>query len=99
MLVHNVFFFLRKDLDGDQITRFRLGLESLKAIHTAEAVYIGSPAEVAERPVLDKSYDFCLTVIFKDITSHDAYQADPIHQNFIGTFKDSWKKVKVFDAD
>jgi hypothetical protein len=99
MLVHNVFFFLKKDLDGDKITQFRLGLESLKSIQSAEAVYIGSPAEVADRPVLDKSYDFCLTVIFQDIASHDAYQADPVHQNFIGSFKDMWQQVKVYDAD
>jgi hypothetical protein len=99
MLVHNVFFFLRKDLSEDQVTEFRAGLESLKQIQIAESVYIGTPAEVAERPVLDKSYDFCLTVIFKDIACHDAYQADPVHQNFIGSFKELWEKVKVYDAD
>ncbi len=99
MLVHNVFFWLRKDLDGAQITEFRMGLESLKTIEHAEAIYVGSPAQVPERPVLDTSYDFCLTVVLKDVTAHNAYQADPVHQAFIGSFKDSWKKVKVYDAD
>ncbi len=99
MLVHTVFFWLRKDLDGDQITEFRMGLESLKTIEHADAVYIGSPARTAERPVLDTSYDFCLTVILKDVPAHDAYQADDKHQAFIGDFKDFWKKVKVYDAD
>jgi len=99
MLIHNVFFWLKKELDGDQVTHFRMGLESLKKIESADSVYIGTPAEVADRPVLDTSYDFCLTVILKDVAAHDAYQADPIHQNFIASFKDSWKKVKVYDAD
>lgn len=99
MLVHNVFFWLRKDLDGDQITDFRMGLESLKTIEHAEMVYIGSPAQVAERPVLDTSYDFCLTVILKDVAAHDAYQIDEKHQAFLGKFKEFWKKVKVYDAD
>jgi hypothetical protein len=99
MLVHTVFFWLRKDLDGAQITEFRMGLESLKAIEHAEAVYVGSPADTAERPVLDTSYDFCLTVLLKDVPAHDAYQADPKHQAFIGTYKEYWKKVKVYDAD
>ncbi|MDQ8194470.1 Dabb family protein [Coraliomargarita sp. SDUM461004] len=99
MLVHTVFFWLRKDLDGAQITDFRIGLETLKSIETAEAVYIGTPARVPERPVCDNSYDFCLTVIVKDVPAHDAYQAHEKHQEFIATHKEKWKKVKVYDAD
>ena len=99
MLVHNVFFSLKRELDGDQVTEFRMGLETLKGIENAEAVYIGTPADVAERPVLDKSYDFCLTVLLKDVAAHDAYQAHEIHQEFIGNFKEFWKKVRVCDAD
>ncbi|MGZ0656724.1 Dabb family protein [Coraliomargarita sp. W4R53] len=99
MLVHNVFFWLRKDLDGAEITEFRMGLESLKTIEHAEAVYIGTPARVAERPVCDNSYDFCLTVIVTDVAAHDAYQADERHQAFLAAHKEQWKKVKVYDAD
>ncbi|MFT5836948.1 MAG: hypothetical protein ACI9ZV_000449 [Candidatus Azotimanducaceae bacterium] len=99
MLVHTVFFWLRKDLDGDKITEFRMGLESLKSIEHAEVTYIGSPASTAERPVLDTSYDFCLTVLLKDIAAHDAYQAHETHQAFLAAHKEQWKKVKVYDAD
>ncbi|WPJ94276.1 Dabb family protein [Coraliomargarita algicola] len=99
MLVHTVFFWLRKDLDGAQITEFRMGLESLKTIDVADAVYVGSPAHTAERPVLDTSYDFCLTVILKDVAAHDAYQAHETHQAFIAAHKEQWKKVKVYDAE
>ena len=99
MLVHTVFFWLKKDLDGDQITNFRIALETLKGIEAADAVYIGTPAETAARPVIDTSYDFCLTVILKDIPAHDAYQTDPRHTDFIASNKDYWKKVKVYDAD
>jgi hypothetical protein len=99
MLVHTVLFWLKKDLDGDQVTHFRMGLESLTKIESAAAVYIGSPAATAERPVIDTSYDFCLTVIVKDVAAHDAYQVDPRHTEFIGTFKEYWRKVKIYDAD
>ena len=99
MLIHNVFFWLKPDLSVDQVAQFREGLESLKTIEAAEAVYVGTPAAVADRPVLDKSYHFCLTVALADVAAHDAYQADPIHQNFIGSFKESWEKVQVYDAD
>ncbi len=99
MLVHTVFFWLKRELDGDEITHFRMGLETLKGIESAEAVYIGTPADTPERPVIDKSYHFCLTVILKDMAAHDAYQADPRHQDFLASFKESWKKVKIYDAD
>jgi len=99
MLVHTVLFWLRKDLDGDQVTEFRLGLESLTLIESAEAVYIGTPADTPERPVIDTSYDFCLTVLLKDLEAHDRYQEHPRHQDFIGRFKDFWKKVQIYDAD
>lgn len=99
MLVHTVLFWLKKDLDGDQLTHFRMGLESLTRIESAEAAYVGSPAATAERPVIDTSYDFCLTVVLKDIAAHDAYQVDQRHLDFLATFKESWKKVKVYDAD
>ncbi len=98
MLVHTVLFWLRKDIDGDKITEFRLALETMKGIQHAEAVYIGVPAATPERPVIDTSYDFCLTVILKDMAAHDAYQADPIHVEFLKN-KDLWKKVKIYDAD
>ena len=99
MLIHTVYFWLRKDLDGDKYTEFRLSLETMRGIKHAEAMYIGTPAKTAERPVVDTSYDFALTVIVKDIAAHDAYQADPIHTAFINDNKDYWKKVKIYDAD
>ena len=98
MLIHNVFFTLRKGLDGLELTEFRMGLESLKHIKHAEAVYIGNPAPVAERPVLVKNYDYCLTVLLKDVAAHDAYQQDPLHQAFLQTHGEKWKRVRVFDA-
>jgi len=98
MLVHSVLFWLPKDLQGDQVTQFRMALESLKQIESAEAVYVGVPAPTPERPVIDTSYDFCLTVLLKDMAAHDAYQADPIHQKFIAENKELWKKVRIYDA-
>ena len=100
MLVHTVLFWLRKDLREDQITEFRIGLETLKQIKSAEAVYIGSPADLEPRPGIRLStYDFCLTVILEDVKAHDAYQVDPIHRKFIETYASHWKRVRVYDAD
>ncbi|MBT4758278.1 MAG: Dabb family protein [Opitutae bacterium] len=99
MLIHTVYFWLREDLDKNQCTDFRISLETMHQIEHAEAMYIGTPANTAARPVLDNSYDFALTVILKDVAAHDAYQEDPIHQAFIAANKALWKQVKIYDAD
>ena len=98
MLVHTVLFWLNEGLDGAQQTDFRRALESLQGIESAEAVYIGVPAPTPERPVIDNSYDFCLTVLLKDMAAHDAYQADPLHTAFIEGNKTLWKRVQIYDA-
>ena len=99
MLVHSVFFWLKKELSETEREQFAAGIETLKGISCAEAVYIGTPAATADRPVMEKSYDFALTVIAKDVAAHDEYQADPIHQEFLTNFKVMFEKVVVYDAD
>ncbi len=98
MLIHTVLFWLRKDITEDQLKGFTEGLESMKAIQHAEAVYVGTPAATAERPVIDTSYDYCLTVVLKDVATHDAYQLDPIHIEFLKN-KDLWERAVIYDAD
>jgi hypothetical protein len=99
MLVHTVFFWLHKNLDGAELAEFRMGLESLKSIEHAKTVLIGTPAEVADRPVLIKNYDYCLTVILEDVAAHDAYQAHPEHLTFLANHKAKFERVCVYDAD
>ena len=100
MLVHIVLFWLRDDLNDNQVADFRDGLETLKQIESAKAIYVGSPAGTPPRPgILQSDYSFCLTVILEDIEAHDTYQADPIHKTFIETYSTCWKQVRVYDAD
>jgi hypothetical protein len=98
MLVHSVFFWLKKDSSKSDLLAFRQGLETLTKITSAEAVYVGTPAATAPRPVVDASYDFALTVLLKDVDAHDAYQADPIHLSFVEQFKPKWERVQIYDA-
>jgi hypothetical protein len=76
----------------------RQGLESLRGIKSVTALYIGVPAALPERPVRDSSYGFGLTVVFKDIAAHDAYQIDPLHKAFDQNFRPLWIRVQVYDA-
>ena len=100
MLVHTVLFWLREDLSADTVAEFRAGLETLKGIQCAEVIYVGSPAATKPRPgVIIDDYDFCLTVVLKDVKAHDAYQVDPLHKAFIKTYSPFFKQVRIYDAD
>ena len=98
MLIHTVLFWLKEGLSSDQIIAFEAALETMKGIPHAEAVYVGTPSATEKRPVIDTSYDYCLTVVLKDVAAHDAYQVDSIHTEFLKN-KELWEQVKIYDAD
>jgi hypothetical protein len=98
MLIHTVLFWLRKDLSSSEREDFKAALDSLKDIPSAAAVYVGSPSSTPARPVIDASYDFCLTVLLEDMAAHDAYQQSPQHQAFLEN-NELWERVQIYDAD
>jgi hypothetical protein len=99
MLNHTVIFWLKKELSAQDKEMFYQELEKLGMIESVHQLHIGSPAATTKRPVIDHSYDFCLTVILENISAHDLYQQDPIHLNFIEKCAQMWDKVKIYDAD
>jgi len=98
MLVHSVYFWITADASSKDLEMFRTKLNALKKVSSAEAVYIGKPA-ATDRPVIDRSYDYALTVVFKDIDAHDAYQSDPIHKDFLHNCSKMFEKVVIYDAE
>ncbi len=100
MLIHSVFFYLRPDLTPAQREEFlKEGLESLLPITSITKAYIGRPAAIPPRPVVDSSYDFALNALFENIEAHNAYQVDPVHKAFVERFKTYWSKVQIYDAE
>lgn len=97
MFVHTVYFWLTNPGSDDDRQALRAGLETLKSITHFEALYIGKPAET-RRPVIDHSYDWSLTYIFRDKAAHDAYQEDPVHEKFVADCARYWNRVQVYDA-
>lgn len=99
MLVHSVYFWLKEDVSAEQRSEFSTALRGLRVIDSAQAVYVGSPAATPERPTIDASYDFALTVLFDSVEAHDRYQVDPAHTDFIAQHKALWTRVQVYDAE
>lgn len=99
MLVHSVYFWLKKELKQGDRNAFCEALEKLQGIETVQALYVGRPAGISNRPVVEGSYDFGLTVVFDDSSGHDVYQVHPLHQQFLSRFSSFWERIQVFDTE
>lgn len=99
MLVHTVFFYLKPELSADQREGFRHELAKLGGLPQVRAFYLGTPAAVPARPVVDHSFSFSITCVFDDVAAHDQYQADAVHLDFIARCKELWSRVQVYDAE
>lgn len=99
MLTHVVFFWLKPGLAAEERARFETGVRSLLSIPNLVTGSVGRPAPTEVRPVIDRSYDFGLLTVFKDLAAHDAYQVDPIHLAFIEQCKGYWTRVQVYDFE
>jgi hypothetical protein len=97
MFIHTVYFWLNEDappgVRDDMISACK---NSMSKIPTARHVWAGTPA-MTPRPVVDNTYDVGLCVVLDDVNAHDAYQAHPLHQEFLANFKKYWKRVQIYD--
>jgi hypothetical protein len=97
MFVHTVFFWL-KDKESDEARQaLHEGLKELATIEEIDTAYVGTPAST-RRPVIDHTYDFSITFIFKDKATQDIYQDHPDHHKFIDKCSPLWDRVQVYDA-
>ncbi len=97
MFIHSVYFWLREDLDDAGRDRFIHGVNSLKTLPTVSHAWVGRPADT-DRPVIERSYSYALTVAFKDEAAHDAYQVHPLHDDFREQCGDLWSRVLIYDS-
>lgn len=96
--VHVVNFWLRKDLSPGERRQFEASVLSLGTIKPMTFFHVGKPA-ATDRPVIDRSYDYCLVCIFNNKQDHDAYQEDPVHDAFRDTCTPFWDKVVIYDSE
>jgi Stress responsive A/B Barrel Domain len=96
-LIHNVFFWLKKDISEADKNSFLEGVNSLKKISMVKSCYIGPPASTEKRDVVDNSFSYALLLHFDDVAGQNTYQVDPIHLKFVEDHKDKWTKVVVYD--
>lgn len=96
---HHVYFWLKEERqDTAAIETFEAGIEALCQSPNIASSYWAKPADTAERPVTDHSWDYAISLKFDSMEAHDRYQeGDAIHDEFINSFKEWWAKVLVMD--
>ena len=97
MFIHSVYFWLADDLSEEKRAQF---VEQARALTRIEAVkhgWRGMPAPT-DRPIIERSYTYALTVVFDDQEAHDAYQVDPVHDRFRDDCGSFWKRVQIYDS-
>ncbi len=82
IFTHHVHFWLKNKADHQKLIE---GLYTLTGISYVKQIHIGVPADT-HRGVVDRSYDASLLIIFEDKAAHDAYQIDPVHNQFVENY-------------
>ena len=95
--IHNVYFWLKENVTEEQKTAFEGGLRKLSTCPTILTYYYGKPAGTP-RQVVDNSYQYSLSIHFKSAADQDAYQVEPIHEEFITLYRALWERVRVYDT-
>ncbi len=96
---HHVFFWLNEPDNAEVRAQFEKAVEELLTIPEIRAYHVGTPAPVAERPVIDGSYTYSYLIFFDGIEGHDIYQEHPLHIKFIEENRHLWSKVQVYDSE
>lgn len=96
--IHMVFFWLKNPDNHNEREIFKTLLtEFINTNPQVVGTHIGEPADT-NRSIIDNSYSFSLVVTFPDLATHDAYQIDPSHLQFIEKGKSLWEKVLIYDS-
>jgi hypothetical protein len=95
---HNVYFWLKEELSNSALLEFEKGLETLTKTPLVISSYYGKPANTS-RAVVDNTYSYGLTLVFKNTKDHNLYQADPVHLAFVDKNASKWTKVLVYDIE
>jgi len=98
MFVHVVNFWLKKSLNADEVSFFEKEVKLLSKIKTIGTFHVGIPANT-DRPVIDRSYSYCLLTTFEDESGHDFYQVATEHLEFIKNCAHLWEKVTIYDSE
>lgn len=97
MFVHHVFFYLKNAGSAADKAKLLEGLNKLAKCSTIKLVHIGEPAGTT-RDVIERAYTYSWLCFFDSAADEEAYQKDPIHDDFRNNYAHLWEKVVIYDS-
>ena len=98
MLSHMVYFTL-KDRNAAAAQKLVESCNQYLAGHPGTVFFAaGTVVPDLTRAVNQTDFDVALNVVFDTREAHDAYQQAPRHLQFVKENKETWERVRVFDA-
>jgi len=98
MVMHQVFFWLKNPASEADKAKLIEGLGTLRKIDLIRELHIGVPARTEKRDVVDNSYQVSELMFFDNVESQNAYQAHPLHKQFVDAYSHLWQRVVVYDS-
>ncbi len=97
-IAHHVFFTL-KERTPEATTALVAACHKYLNMQAGIVYFAAGPlCKELDRPVNDLDFDVNLTIVFDSKASHDDYQTEAMHLQFIAENKATWAKVRVFDS-
>lgn len=96
-LTHLALFWLRNPDSAEDRAALAAGLETLRAIPQVRSLEVGTPADTAQRDVVDATWSLSELMTFDSLADEDTYQTHPIHLAFIAKCEHLWERVLVYD--
>ena len=97
-LAHNVFFKLKDPAPANVDALVAACHKYLNVQPGIVFFAAGKLCAELNRPVNDLDWHVGLHLVFDSKASHDSYQDDPTHKQFIDENKATWDTVRVFDS-
>lgn len=98
MLSHMVYFTL-KDRNAAAVEKLVEACNTYLAGHPGTVFFaVGTVVPDLTRAVNQTDFDVALNLVFDNREAHDAYQQAPRHLQFVNENKETWARVRVFDA-
>lgn len=96
--VHTVYFWLKNPADQTVRAKFEKSMKTyINSSKYIKTKHIGVPAST-NRPVIDSSYSYCISLTFASKADQDKYQVEDTHLVFIKESENLWEKVLVYDS-
>ena len=92
--LHIVFIWLKNPTELDAAIADTKAF--LKNVPVVVSYHVGVPSST-NRPIVDRSYSYCLTVGFEDLAGHDVYQKHEAHLDFLSKWKERTEKILIYD--